>query len=121
MVWQFADRFGDKKGDSFLSTGGLSALEEAFDVLGYSDPHKVADCDAICDVFGCGEFVTNQGTKWGNYWCLCSPHGVRKEKPKMKQRAIDRENRRDSITHYLPMHPDYKGLGEGIRSSKGEK
>lgn len=98
MVWQFAHR-GVKGGTSILYTGGLSALESAFEALGWEDPHVVEDCDLlICDVEGCAEFVTNQGVNWADkgYWCLCHNHGFSKEPfPKMKQRAIDREASRD--------------------------
>jgi hypothetical protein len=38
------------------------------------------------------------------YWRLCSEHAFSKEPcPKMKQRAIDRENQRDTATGNLPM------------------
>lgn len=36
MVSQFAYQTGDRRG---VSTGGLSALEDAFDALGWKDPH----------------------------------------------------------------------------------
>jgi hypothetical protein len=55
MVWQFAHR-GTIKGKTALSTGGLSALEEAFQVLGWSDPHFT---DAgRCEIDGCSEWAT---------------------------------------------------------------
>ena len=104
MTWQFAHR-GVKGGKSVLHTGGLSALEEAFHVLGWEDPHYVEDTDGvICDVEGCAEFTTNQGCNWKDqgYWCLCSEHGFEKTPmPKMKQRAINRESRRNPVTRTL--------------------
>jgi len=80
MVWQFAHK-GVKRGKSVLHTGGLSALESAFDTLGWSDPYYVKDMNGvICDVDGCAEFVSNQGINWRDkgYWCLCIEHGFSK-------------------------------------------
>ena len=97
MAWQFAHR-GTKNGKSVMHTGGLSALEHAFRVLGWDDPRYFDDIDgAICDTWGCAEWVEAQGGMWAEtgYWCLCRIHSdaFRKGKPqpKMKQRAIDRE------------------------------
>ena len=45
MVWQFAYR-GTYEGRENLHTGGLSALESAFDALGLSDPITVLDFEA---------------------------------------------------------------------------
>ena len=106
MTWQFAHK-GVIKGKSALFTGGLSTLEGAFETLGWDDPHFVEDCDGvICDVEGCMEFATTGGINWHDkgYWRLCSEHAFSKETcPKMKQRAIDRENQRDTATGNLPM------------------
>ena len=110
MVWQFSYR-GTKNGKSILYTGGLSALEEAFSALGWSDPKyfnedEIANC--ICDVKGCAGWVAAQGGMWSEtgYWCLCTEHcedyRLGKPQPQMKQRAINRENSRDSITRRLP-------------------
>ena len=101
MVWQFAYR--DTKGNKpVLHTGGLSALEGAFEVLGWEDPKVIEDTDGvICDVKNCPEWVTNQGMGWRNtgYWCLCSGHHEQsrsgKPKSQMKQRAMKRENSRN--------------------------
>lgn len=106
MVWQFAYR-GVKDNKPILWTGCQSALEHAFRVLDYPDPKFIDDIDgSICDVEGCPEWVETQGTNWGNegYWCLCANHSHSKDTfPKMKQRAIDRENSRDPITKWLSM------------------
>ena len=98
MVWQFAYRSIDKDNKSILWTGGLFALEGAFNALGWIDPHIVEDFDGgICDVKGCSEWVEAQGGMWADtgYWCLCRIHAdvARKgePQPQMKQRAIDRE------------------------------
>jgi hypothetical protein len=115
MAWQFAYK-GVKNGKSVLHTGGLSALESAFIALGWDDPHFIEDYDGvICDVEGCAEFVTNQGSNWSDrgYWCLCFKHGSSKTPfPKMKQRALDREARRDPITGIIPVAPS-GSEGEG--------
>jgi len=97
MVWQFGHKdVEDKK--SIIWTGGLSALEQAFKALSWDDPHYVEDYDGgICDVDGCAGWVVAQGGMWQEtgYWCLCGKHSQSyrdgKPKPRMKQRAIDRE------------------------------
>jgi len=100
MVWQFAYR-GVKNGKSVLYTAGLSALELAFEALGWSDPKYFEDMDgAICDVEGCAGWVTSGGINWREtgYWCLCHEHGFSKEpQPKMKQRAMDKEARKKEV------------------------
>ena len=40
----------------YISTGGLSTLERAFDILGWNDPHHVPECE--CEVPGCHEHAT---------------------------------------------------------------
>lgn len=101
MVWQFAYR-DTKDGQPILFSGGLSALEDAFNALGYDDPKFIDDLGGIiCDVDGCPEWVEAQGGMWADtgYWCLCRIHSdaFRKGKPqpKMKQRAIKREASRN--------------------------
>lgn len=101
MVWQFAHR-GVKGRKSVMHTGGLSALESAFEALGWSDPKFFDDMDGvICDAKRCPEWVVAQGGMWREtgYWCLCSKHSQAhregKPQPEMKQRAIDREASRD--------------------------
>lgn len=109
MVWQFANR-GVYAGKSVLSTMGLSALEHAFEVLGWPDP-RFWDDDTdglICDVKGCAGWVCVQGMVWLDaYWMVCSEHHsawLKKEpKPEMKERAIKREASRDPMTRILPV------------------
>lgn len=48
MVWQFANRFV-RDGKFYLSTMGLSALEEAFDVLKWDDPQVHEGDGLICE------------------------------------------------------------------------
>ena len=108
MVWQFAyDTVID--GKPALTTGGLSALESAFDALGWSDPHIYPDYDGVvCDVEGCAGRVAAQGGMWADtgYWCLCPKHSDASRKgkpqPQMKLRALDREARRNPETGCLP-------------------
>ena len=113
MVWQFAYR-GIKNGKSVMHTGGLSALEGAFEALDWSDPKFFEDMDgAICDVNGCPGWVVAQGGMWEEtgYWCLCGEHSQThregKPQPEMKQRAIDREASRDADGR-LPSSPYHK-------------
>jgi hypothetical protein len=108
MVWQFGYR-GISDGKSAICNGGLSALEEAFEALGWDNPHYIEDINGcICDVEGCAGWVVSQGCAWEEtgYWMVCREHSEdsrnNKLQPKMKQRAIDREASRDS-RGYLPM------------------
>ena len=107
MVWQFALR-DIKNGKSILWSGCQSALEYAFEVLGWDDPKIIDDIDgSICDVEGCPGWVVAQGGMWADtgYWCLCDKHSSAsregKPQPRMKQRALDREAKRDPITQRL--------------------
>ena len=64
-----------------------------------------------CDVEGCENEGCRGGGTWVGYWTVCSDHSddYRKGKPqpKMKQKAIDRENSRDPKTGYLPADRTY--------------
>jgi hypothetical protein len=65
MVRQFA-YWTDGKGGS-LWTGGLSTLEDAFDLLGWDDPHPVPDM--ACDEPGCSKqgtcgWPSENGYRW---------------------------------------------------------
>jgi hypothetical protein len=105
MVWQFAYR--DTKNDKpMLWTGGLSALEGAFEALGWSNPHFVDEV-MECDIEGCHNWYSPQIHWDGMYVLICDLHArdylVKKPRPKMKQRAIDREASRDPITRCLPI------------------
>ena len=72
MVWQFAYR-GVINEHRNLSTGGLSALEEAFGVLDWADPHyppETIGCAAEgCDNWGSAGTPTVDG-----YRHFCSDH-----------------------------------------------
>jgi len=61
-----------------------------------------------CDVEGCNNEASSGGTCWrsSGYWWVCSNHADDfrdgKAQPKMKQKAIDKENSRDKEAGYLP-------------------
>ena len=46
MVWQFGHR-GVKNNQPIIWTGGLSALESAFEALGWEDPHYLPELKVI--------------------------------------------------------------------------
>lgn len=76
MVWQFAYRSDGKgKKPPVLFTGGLSALEHAFDVLQWPDPKPCPD--ASCDIKGCQKWP-QAGVPFpnGDYLSLCSDHSA---------------------------------------------
>lgn len=71
MVRQFAHQVV-KGGVPSLSTGGLSALEEAFAVLGWDDPYPSPE--GGCEHLGCAQWATcGTPTKEG-YKRLCHAH-----------------------------------------------
>lgn len=61
-----------KDGVPALTTGGLSALEGAFAVLGWSDSHPLPL--EACEVEGCAEWATCVGPQSGGYKGLCGRH-----------------------------------------------
>ena len=73
MVRQFAPR-GVKDGVPVLFTGGLSALEESFRALGWSDPYPVPEDK--CNVEGCPEHATcgKPAKNGGKYLRICGDH-----------------------------------------------
>lgn len=65
MAWQFAYRSRAlRDGRRLLTTGGLSALEEAFAALGWPDPYEPPESQG-CEV--CGDWAT--GTSGGRWYC----------------------------------------------------
>ena len=107
MVFQFGHR-GVKNGRPMIWTGGLSALEGAFGVLEWDDPHYLPEQGYTCEVQGCMEADTC-GTPWGEstlYLRLCTKHHTQLCKgypmPLIKQYALDREATRDPVTGRLP-------------------
>ena len=72
-MWsQFASRINNK-GRRTMTSGGLSALEEAFEVLGYDDPHYPTG--GGCDEEGCELWAEpNIRNKHGE--SLCNEHSI---------------------------------------------
>lgn len=110
IVWQYGYR-GVKDGKPTLYTGGMGALEQAFDALGWDDPHFVDEKENTCEIDGCME-EPSSGMNWGElYLSLCYKHSAMQrrdeERPPVKQWALDREATRDPITRCLPFknHP----------------
>ncbi len=70
------------KGRAALSTGGLSALEDAFDYLGWDDPHFVPGSE--CEIDGCYAHATCGAKTANGYKRMCGEHyriyGVRRER-----------------------------------------
>jgi len=76
MVLQFGYQYdGLKRRPPSLGTGGLSALESAFDLLGWNDPYPMPE--ASCDIVGCQKW-TQAGVPFpnGDYLRLCSEHSA---------------------------------------------
>ena len=92
-------------GKPCITTGGLSALESAFDALGWVNPHFIPEEGYTCEIDGCMRSISS-GQKWGKlYLMLCSNHGHRaflqKRRPKVKKYALERELKRDKKTGIL--------------------
>ncbi len=83
MVWQFAHRTVSGK-KRYLSAGGLSALEEAWDALGWGNQQRHVK-ELGCARDGCEQWVEAGLTDDdGSYVSLCSDHAVelmRRQKP----------------------------------------
>jgi hypothetical protein len=104
LVYQSGYR-GIIDGKPCITTGGLSALESAFEALGWDDPHFIPEEGNTCEIIGCMNEITS-GQNWGDmYLSLCHEHGFmafkKKERPSVKEYAIKRELRRDKITGFL--------------------
>ena len=56
----------------YISTGGLSTLERAFDILGWNDPHPVPECE--CEFPGCHEHATCGTPTKDGYKRVCGKH-----------------------------------------------
>jgi hypothetical protein len=105
LIYQFGYR-GVKGGKPCIGTGGLSALEFAFSVIGWDDPHFVQEEGNTCEIDGCME-EPSSGQRWDDlYLSLCYKHSSmlrnKEERPPVKQYAIKREGTRDAITGFLP-------------------
>lgn len=71
LVTQFAHE-GSHNGAPAYSTGGLSALEHGFAVLGWSDPRPAPDM--ACDRPGCNAWASCGTPTDDGYKRLCSNH-----------------------------------------------
>jgi hypothetical protein len=71
LVHQFAYTGSNQHGP-MLHTGGLSALELAFDALGWNDPHQVPE--RACNAPGCLEHATSGIPTTSGYMNLCYQH-----------------------------------------------
>jgi hypothetical protein len=72
MCFQFAYTVETAEGPA-LGTGGLSALEEAFDVLGWDDPHFIPE--QVCQWGHCLKRATcGTPTKDKGYLRVCGQH-----------------------------------------------
>lgn len=56
-----------------IHTGGMSVLEEVFDLLGWDDPCP-APKDRVCDVDGCGNAVSCGWSSDEGYRLTCGDH-----------------------------------------------
>ena len=74
LLHQFAyDSSGNPGVGAALSTGGLSALEAAFDYVGWEDPHPLEE-ELICNHESCSERATCGTPTDTGYQRLCYDH-----------------------------------------------
>jgi len=71
VAYQFG-YYGQYKGRLHIHHGGLSTLEEAFDILGWENPHPVPECE--CEIDGCHEHATCGATTKDGYKRMCGKH-----------------------------------------------
>ena len=116
LIWQFGYRTV-VKGKPAISSGCLSDMERAFQIVGWDDPHFLTEEEqdgAVCEIKGCNNPATC-GMSWpgditgknlGPYLRICSNHAAMERQgepcPPIKQRALDREATRDPVTRRLP-------------------
>lgn len=76
MVYQFAYRYdGHGRVGPSLGTGGMSALEDAFYILGWSDPQYFPG--ESCDILKCQKWPqAGVPIPNGDYWNVCSDHSA---------------------------------------------
>lgn len=55
-----------------ITHGGLSTLEQAFDILGWENPHPVPECE--CEIDGCHEHATCGAPTADGYKRMCGRH-----------------------------------------------
>lgn len=104
MAWQFASRI-ESNGQLYLSDSGLSALESAFDALGWESPHAVDPVGLQCEHAECIDWSAGATIMPDNmYVQLCSEHLRHAEKTvyPVKDWAKNRESWRDENNVLLP-------------------
>lgn len=72
MCWQFAYRVVNR-GKRTLTTGGLSALERAFDALEWDDPYYPEGTKG-CSAPDCEEWGTGGHPHETGYYFTCAEH-----------------------------------------------
>lgn len=83
LIMQFGYR--TKKGGRLaVTTGGLSALEEGFRILGWDDPHPITDLE--CERDGCHDEATCGTPTPDGYKRLCYHH-YSLHSPQMQSRS----------------------------------
>jgi len=95
MVYQFAYTGNGKRGRACIHTGGLSALEGAFAVLGMEDPTYTPQNE--CEVVKCYQTATCGTTESGvsgdeksAYRRLCGEHYRQIPNPKLRYKKAIR-------------------------------
>ena len=71
VVYQFG-YYCQNKGRLHITHGGLSTLEQAFDILGWENPHPVPECE--CEIDGCHEQATCGAKTNDGYKRMCGRH-----------------------------------------------
>lgn len=71
VVYQFG-YYCQNKGRLYITHGGLSTLECAFDILGWENPHPVPEFE--CEIDGCHEHATCGTPTVDGYKRVCSKH-----------------------------------------------
>lgn len=71
VAYQFG-YYCQNRGRLHITHGGLSTLEEAFDILGWENPHPVPECE--CEIDGCHEHATCGAPTNDGYKRMCGKH-----------------------------------------------
>ena len=100
MIEQFAYVRAGK-----ITAGGLSALEEAFEALGWEDPRTAPDHLLCCVEPGCGERCVVGTKTHGGCRSVCSKH-MPQENERLKGQAVESVNA-DEKTGKLLIQPEH--------------
>lgn len=71
VVYQFG-YYCQNRGRLHITHGGLSTLEQAFNILGWENPHPVPECE--CEIDGCHEHATCGASTNDGYKRMCGRH-----------------------------------------------